>query len=137
MVVGAHLRAEVAHRPLGYGLCEAIGRWQGGSPDAEPLSPILCTDLWYLNDQALMLQPTIAIGGPELNAVTAYLANRLPTALVIEGSLQVQLDPELVTLQACVWGADDQATAQGVALFTERYLEAFLSAAHEAAGREP
>lgn len=132
IVVGAHLRAEMAHRPLGYRLCDEISGWQrdAGSESACP-APILCTDLWYLNDQALMTRPTIALGGPELNAVSAYLANRLPTAFVIEQSLQVQLDPEFVTLQACVWGVDDRTTAAGLDVFVERYLDRFLRACVE------
>ncbi len=132
VVVGANPRAEVAHRPLGYRLCEEIRRWQRRTPQAHPLSPLVCTDLWYLNDQALMARPTIALGEPELNAVSAYFANRLPTALVIEQSLQVQLDPEFVELQACVWGVDDRSTAAGVEAFVERYLDAFLEESHKA-----
>ena len=57
-------------------------------------------------------------------------ATVLPTAFVIDQSLQVQLDPEFVTLQACVWGVDEPATRSGVDLFVERYLEAFLCSAH-------
>ena len=91
---------------------------------------MLCTDLWYLNASELMLRPTISVGRPEHNAVSAYFANRLPTALVIERSLQVQLDPEFVTLQACVWGVDGPATRSGVDLFVQRYLDEFLRSAH-------
>lgn len=130
VVVGAHLQAEVAHRPLGYRLSEEIERWQARTPEAEPLVPLLCTDLWYLNARELMVRPTISIGPPELNAVSAYFANRLPTVFVIEQQLQVQMDPELVGLQACIWGADDRSTAAGVDLFVERFLDSFLSSAH-------
>jgi hypothetical protein len=77
-----------------------------------------------------MRRPTIAVGRPQHNAVSAYLANRLPAVLVIDQRLQVQLDPELVTLQACIWGTDGASTAAGVELFEKRYLEAFLRVAH-------
>ena len=130
IVVGAHLEAELADRPLGYRLQNDVVRWQQETPEADPLAPIVCTDLWYLNARELMLRPTISVGRPEHNAVSAYFANRLPTALVIDGSLQVQLDPEFVTLQACVWGVDEPATRSGVDLFVERYLESFLRSAH-------
>jgi hypothetical protein len=106
IVVGAHLEAELADRPLGYRLQNDVVRWQQETPEADPL------------------------GRPEHNAVSAYFANRLPTALVIDRSLQVQLDPEFVTLQACVWGVDEPATRSGVDLFVERYLEPFLRSAH-------
>lgn len=131
IVVGAHLQAEQEHRPLGYRLRESIVRWQAGHPQVNPLKPLLCTDLWYLNAEDLMQRPTIAVGAPGLNAVSAFFANRLPTALVIDQSLQVQLDPEFVTLRACVWGVDEPATASSVDLFETRYLDAFLRSAHD------
>jgi hypothetical protein len=130
VVVGAHLEAERADRPLGYRLRDDVVRWQQGTPEADPLAPMVCTDLWYLNASELMLRPTISVGRPEHNAVSAYFTNRLPTALVIDGSLQVQLDPEFVTLQACVWGVDGPATRSGVDLFVQRYLRSFLRSAH-------
>ena len=131
VVVGAHPRAELADRPLGYRLRESILQWQAGHAVARPLQPVLCTDLWYLNAEDLMVRPTISVGAPELNAVSAYFANRLPTALAIDDSLQVQLDPEFVTLQACVWGVNEQATASSVDLFVTRYLDPFLRSAHD------
>lgn len=143
IVIGAHLRAELADRPLGYRLREEILRWQqkaivsqakrpAGGPAAatEPLVPVVCTDLWYLNTPDLMTRPTICIGEPQVNAASAYFANRLPTALVIDETLRVHLDPEFIDLQACVWGASDAATASGVDLFEKRYLAPFLRAAH-------
>ena len=130
IVVGAHLQAELTDRPLGYRLREDVRRWQDGNRDAAPLDPVVCTDLWYLNALSLMTRPTIAVGRPELNAVSAYFANRLPTALVVDESLQVQLDPEFVTLHACVWGVNDATTADGVDLFVQRYLDPFLRSAH-------
>src|SRR5262245_36991313 len=130
VVVGAHLRAECGDRPLGYRLQSAISAWLERNPPDEPLRPIVCSDLWYLNAVELMRRPTIAVGRPQYNAVSAYLANRLPAVLVIDQRLQVQLDPEFVTLQACVWGADGPATAAGVELFEKRYLEPFLRSAH-------
>lgn len=136
IVVGAHLAAEVADRPLGYALRDDVRRWQQATPAAEPLEPVVCSDLWYLNARELMVRPTISVGRPGHNAVSAYFANRLPTALVIDESLQVQLDPEFVTLQACVWGVDGPATRSGVSLFVERYLDPFLRSAHGLRGPE-
>ena len=130
LVVGAHLRAEVADRPLGDRLRQRILHWQAENPSGELLVPLICTDLWYLNAQDLLLRPTISIGPPEVNAASAYFANRLPTAFVIDQTLQVQLDPEFVTLQACIWGVDRRATAAGLDIFVDRYLVEFLSSAH-------
>jgi hypothetical protein len=53
----------------------------------------------------------------------------LPTAFVIENTLRVHLDPEMIQLQACAWGVSASATASAVDLFVERYLDQFLRAA--------
>ncbi len=141
IVLGAHLGAELADRPLGYRLRDRIVRWQHdtlppatartpAASEDEPLLAAVCTDLWYLNTPDLMARPTICLGRPELNAASAYWANRLPTAFVIDETLRIHLDPEFINLQACVWGANDGATASGVDLFEQRYLEPFLRTAH-------
>lgn len=130
IVVGAHLQAEAADRPLGYRLRAQIVRWLDEHLESEPLAPMVCTDLWYLNAPELMARPTISIGRPGLNAASAYFASRLPTAFVIDETLQVQLDLEFVNLQACVWGVDHEGTASAVDAFVERYLEPFLRSAH-------
>src|SRR5262245_12026225 len=105
IIVGADLRAEISDRPLAARLRDRIVQWQGQLQDHESAAPVtaielativVCTDLWYLNSRELMGLPAIAIGEPGLNAATAYLANRLPTAMVIEGRFRVHLDPEFI-----------------------------------------
>ena len=130
IVVGAGLDAERRLRPLAYALAERIRAWQDERGLREP-TPIVCTDLWFLNDPVLCRRPALCIGAPETNAAVAYLASRLPTALLIENILRIQADPEYVDLQACVWGVDADATARAVAIFDERFLEPFLEAIHE------
>ncbi|UCD76142.1 MAG: hypothetical protein JSV91_04310 [Phycisphaerales bacterium] len=131
IVVGAHLQAEANDRPLANRLRDRIVQWQDTNGCAEDgITPYVCCDLWYLNTTDLMERPTIAIGDPEFNAATAYLANRLPTALVVDESLRVQLDPEFIELNACVWGVNPTATAGGVDLFVDRYLDGFLRSVH-------
>jgi len=131
LVVGAKLEAELRDRPLAVRLRDRIA-----PPDASPvprdaghLQPIVCTDLWYLNDDALRLQPTIAIGRPEDNAATAFLAGRLPTAFVAEDSFRIQFDPELIDLHVCLWGQTTDQTEAAIGLFIDRYLNGFLEAA--------
>ncbi|HRP62813.1 MAG TPA: hypothetical protein PK400_05940 [Phycisphaerales bacterium] len=141
IVVGAHLRAEARHRPLGYRLRDAVLGWLDGQDAADipvRLQPLVLTDLWYLNHDDLHGQPVIAIGEPEVNAASAYLGARLPAAFVIEDALRVQLDPEFIDLRACMWGAPASpgshapcSTAAAVDAFMERYLDEFLRAAHE------
>lgn len=130
IVVGAHLRAEAADRPLAERLRSRIEGWIAEATCDQPLRPLICCDLWYLNDAVLQAQPTIAIGHPEVNAVSALFANRLPTAYVVEAQHEVLMDAELIDLQACLWGVQSSATAAAVETFTERYLDGFLRAAH-------
>ena len=130
VVVGAHLRAELTDRPLAYMLVDQIEGWQQRHVEADRLTPLVCSDMWYLNAAELLSRPTICLGRPGVNAASAFFANRLATAFVLEETFQVQLDLEFITMQACVWGVNAAATASGVELFEDRYLDSFLRAAH-------
>jgi hypothetical protein len=134
IVVGAHPDAERSHRPLAYRLRERILRWiddELGDEANDARMPLVLTDLWYLNARELQPAPIISIGGAEVNAATAFLATRLPTAFIIDGAFRVQLDPEFVESRSCIWGSTAGATASGIDLFVERYLDDFLRAAHD------
>ncbi len=131
IVVGAHLRAEIVDRPLGYLLRDRIVHWLN-TRDAEiniPLLPVVCSDIWYVNQRELQQRPTISLGGPRVNALSAYYANKLSPALVLDDQLLVQLDPEFVDLRVGVWGMNNDLTAGALDLFTNKYLDAFLRAA--------
>jgi hypothetical protein len=126
IVVGAALEAELNDRRVAARLCAEVRAGLAAIDGAVRLEPVVLTDLWYLNDPALRVQPTISIGRPELNAVTAYLSARVPTAHVVEDAFRIQLDPELIDLHACVWGSDHGGTVDAVACFCERFLPAYL-----------
>ncbi len=129
IVVGAHPRAEAAHRGLAYGLAAVcLDRIAEHWPESN-LRPAVCADLWHLNDDAWRLRPTIAIGDPEANATTAFLASRLEPALVFDDRYRIHVDLEQAELRACIWGADAATTALAVEQFVDRYLDDFLSAA--------
>jgi len=135
IVTGAHLRAETHDRPIAYRLrqrvveklMERFGEEKHGRP--HPLAPVVCSDLWYLNNESLRSRPTVSVGGPGVNALTAYLADKLPSVLAVEDVFLVQADPEMVDVAACCWGADASATLAAVDAFAERYLDGFLDAA--------
>ncbi|MCC7389777.1 MAG: hypothetical protein IT431_13530 [Phycisphaerales bacterium] len=126
IVVGAHLSAEVEDRPIAGALRDALA---ARLPEGFPFVPVVMTDLWYLNNESLRAQPTISVGRPEVNALAAYLADKLPSVLAIDGRLIVQLDPELTDPAASCWGVDASATAEAVHAFLERWAGVFLRAA--------
>ena len=129
LVVGAHLRAEMTDRPLAYRLRERMLGWLDEQPGGSPCEIVVCSDLWYLNADELRSRPTISIGAPGVNALTAYLGDKVPSAFAIDGVLCVQLDTDFTDLVAACWGADVGATASAIDAFCERYLDLFMEKA--------
>jgi len=128
IVTGSRLRAEQADRPLAYRLKAAIESYLRRQ-DIEP-EVVVLNDLWYLAADALHEIPVISIGGPGVNALTAYLYKKLPKVMVVDSQLLIQMDLNLSDLRATVWGVNHKTTAQALELFQSRgYLERFLSAA--------
>jgi len=139
IVVGSHLRAEERDRPLAGGLKARIEHWREMHADQMdvPLTPLICTDLWYLNHADLQRRPTICIGGPGVNALQAINANqseeqasdeqeRPPEAL--EPRVTIMIDPDFTHLRVGIWGTDTELTEKGIQLFEERYLDSYLRA---------
>ena len=130
IVTGAHLRSEVGDRPLAYRLRahmidwldEHIGQGHEGAI-------VVCSDLWYLNDDRLRRMATVSIGGPGVNALSAYLGDKIPAAFTIEDVLMVQVDLDFDDLSVCCWGMNHSATVSAVDAFTERYFDDFMAAA--------
>ncbi len=133
VVVGAHLAAERHDRAVAGSLCVEISRRLADASlgRADGLVPLICTDLWYLNDATLRECPAIAIGAPEVNAFTAFLADKLPSAFAIDEVLMVQMDVGLgdPPLLAACWGVDHAQTARAVEFFVQKHLGDFLAAA--------
>lgn len=132
IVTGMTLEAERACRPLAYTVREHVAAWldleqeDGG---ATALEPMVCADVWWLNNADLRACPTIAIGGPEQNALTAYLADKLPSVFSMDGRVLVQMDLDGVDLLATCWGIDDATTGAAVDRFLEHYLDRFMESA--------
>ncbi|MFW5681451.1 MAG: hypothetical protein ACOC1G_00455 [Phycisphaeraceae bacterium] len=132
IVVGVHLRAEVGDRPLAYELRDQIERWKSEHAEVltDPLEPVVLSDVWYLNQEDLQRRPTICIGGPGVNALSAFFAQQLPEDSEIdEQQVVIQIDPDFTDLRVCIWGTNHELTHQGVELFAQQYLEGFLRAA--------
>jgi len=128
IVTGSSVRAEDADRPLAYELKDVIERRQDG--DRYGRKVVVLSDLWYLNSEQLHRMPLISIGGPKVNAVSSYLLSRLPNVLLVENRLVIQMDMHLRDLRSCVWGVNQELTANAVEIFISRdYLDRFLDAA--------
>lgn len=131
VVVGAHLRAEIRDRPAAARLRDAMLGWLKDShpDDALPHRIVLVTDLWYLNQDELRALPTVSVGGPTVNALTAFLGDKLPSAFSIDDVLLVQMDLEYEDLLASCWGTDGVSTEAAVDAFLDRYLNGFMTEA--------
>ena len=78
---------------------------------------VVTDDQWYLDSGMLQQHPTIAIGGPGVNAVTQHFATQLPT-LVNDGErMYVQADFDADVKRVGLWGADAAATSAAVDAF--------------------
>lgn len=120
IVTGAHLRAEEHDRPVAYLLRDRL------APSLRPV--VVCSDLWYLNQRELRATPTVSVGGPAVNALTAYLASRLPSVLAVEGRWVVLMDADADAPQACCWGMDPAGTRAAAEAFIDRHLAEFVGA---------
>ncbi len=130
IVVGAHLRAEQADRPLAYRLREQVEGWVSKNRDAlaTPIQPVVCTDIWYLNNNTLHARPTVSIGGPGVNALSSHFAQSITGRTDDDQQVVIQIDPEFTDLRVSIWGTDHDLTAKGLDLFFKDYLESFLKA---------
>jgi hypothetical protein len=131
IVVGSHLRAETADRPIAYKLRERTVKMMStlvekAEDEQDPVDIVVCTDVWWLNNDGLRECPTISIGGPGVNALSAYLGDKLPSAFVVDDQMIVQMDVELSTEWVCIWGVDHERTVAVCDIFADRYLERFL-----------
>src|SRR5688500_9652294 len=87
-----------------------------------PCTVVVCTDVWYLNDPDLRECPVLSVGGPGVNALSAALGGRIPSALVIDDVLVVQTDTDFEDLTACCWGMGTRETAAAAEIFADKYL---------------
>ncbi|WP_145076256.1 hypothetical protein [Poriferisphaera corsica] len=134
IVTGSHLRAETADRPLAYKLQTKIEEWLTEHEQFlnVNIDPIVCSDIWFLNNQDLQQRPVICIGGPGVNALSAYFAKFIPESAEDETTgeprVLIQIDPEFTDLHACIWGTNHELTTKGLDLFSEQYLDPYLRA---------
>lgn len=132
IVTGVTLTAELGDRPLAYRvereIRERLTRLLPPSPAGAPprLAPVVISDIYYLNNESIQSRPTISIGGPGVNMLSGTLTEQLPTAVAMENVLIVQMDLEMTTNRASVWGMTHLDTVRAVELFVTKYLDAYL-----------
>lgn len=129
LVVGGHLRAEMADRPEAYRMQDRINHWLRRHRGVlnVAITPLVCSDLWYLNHEELHQRPTISIGGPGVNLLAAHFARHLPEAAAKQ-QVVIQIDPEFTDLRVLIWGSNHDLTVKGLDLFINQYLEGYLRA---------
>ncbi len=126
LVVGSTLASEVHDRPAAYALRDDLLAWLAERGVLAHERVVVVSDLWYMCRDDLRTLPAISIGGPEANALTAHLADKLPGAFVIDDLLMVQADLDFTDLLVACWGVSHDATARACRAFVDRYLDAFM-----------
>jgi hypothetical protein len=133
IVTGVQLKAELGDRPLAYRVerevRDRLSRLLDPPEAGEPprLSPVVVSDVYYLNNDEARGAPTISIGGPGVNALSASLVEQLPTPVAIENTLVVQMDLEMNDLRCAVWGMNHLDTVRAVDTFIAKgYLDTFV-----------
>ncbi len=87
---------------------------------------VVVADESYLGRPELHRHPTIAIGGPGVNAVSQYYAAELPTVWQDEERSFVQAELDGESKRIVLWGMDAGATEQAVEVFVSRGFLALL-----------
>lgn len=127
IVTGACLKAERMDRPLADRIRQIAYQTLLKRLDSEP-DIVILSDIWYLNSTDLHQTPTISVGGPGVNHLSAYWQSRLPFALMVENVLQIQMDVKGADHRCSVWGMDHELTVEAVDTFIAKgHLDRFLT----------
>jgi len=124
LVVGYGILAEEEDRPIAYELKRAIG---SRSERTDDRSAVVVTDMWMLNQEMAEMFPTVAVGGPAVNAFTAQIYEDLPIAFTRDQRVFIQMNPDRGK-RVALWGMDQRGTREAAELFVkdgllDRFLE--------------
>jgi hypothetical protein len=114
VVTGSTSTAMERDRPLALWLRDEIDRRGEGHTYRRA---VVTDDEAYFRSDALQRQPTIAIGGPGVNAVTQHFYPMLATVYAEEERVWVQASFETEQKRAGLWGVDSAATSAAVDAF--------------------
>ena len=120
IVVGAELVPEEKDRPLAYDLKKIIDI-HGNSPYQRA---VVVSDRWYLDNEMFHICPTILIGGPGVNAVTANTYKEMPVLWTDQQNIFLQIKNNT---NVALWGMDQAGTEQAIQKFIQDdYLNDWL-----------
>lgn len=128
IVVGIDLKPEEFDRPLAYRLQTAIATspHYGDHPFRKCL---VISDALYKHDKLIQICPTLAIGGPGVNAVAAELVEKLPIYLSLENRYFIQMEKDFGDPRVAIWGMDNFTTSEAVdAFIANGIMDDFLKA---------
>lgn len=133
VVVGATPRAERFDRPIAYAVAKALDEAMvvgvgGCAPLAPSRAVLVCTDVWYLNDDSLSAVPVVSVGGFAANALSAWMRDKLETIAGEDGWYAVQADDRRSPMRVVVWGTNAEGTARAAEVFTRQLLGEFVYA---------
>jgi hypothetical protein len=127
IVTGSTLRAEELDRPLAYYLQQQVDLASRRLDLAFEIRVI--ADFRWLNEEHLQDIPTISVGGPGVNELAKVWINMVPFSLAVDEQYCIQMDPDLLSPRASLWGMDNAMTQIAVSVFVDRFLPRFLEAA--------
>jgi hypothetical protein len=81
---------------------------------------VVVPDQWYLENETLQQNPTIAIGGPGVNGVSEEFSSVLPMVYTEGERVFIQADLEGELKRAALWGVNAAATAEAVRVFVRQ-----------------
>jgi len=114
LVTGSDIRAEERDRPTAYWLKNEIDRRGEGVAFRRA---VVVGDIWYLANRIFHLNPTVAIGGPGVNALSRQWVEGMPAVWSREDRAFVHTEFGEDHRRAVVWGMDAATTAEAVRAF--------------------
>ncbi len=124
VVVAAELDGDAPDRRSAVRLKGEIDRRGAGHPYRRA---VLVRDLAWFETPLFHAAPTIAIGGPGVNGVSARFGQELPTVWTAEDRSLIQAEFRESVPRVTLWGMDAAATGDAVEAFINRgWLDEFL-----------
>jgi len=81
---------------------------------------VVVGDAWFLQNRIFHLNPTIAVGGPGVNGLSAELSQVLPVSWSQDQRVYIHADFESEIKRSALWGVDAEATMNAVQAFVSQ-----------------